>query len=106
MLRILDSKDPLDIALVQGTAEGVGPLPLLKEFLSEDSVQRFQTVTRGLDALGIAYTLNPFLMRGLDYYSHTAFEFVDARHDGRQSAVLVRACVRVCVHYLASACFH
>jgi histidyl-tRNA synthetase len=67
-LRILDSKDEGDRAVV---AEA----PLFGDYLNQASRDFFAAVTRGLDALGIRYKLNPRLVRGLDYYCHTAFEF-------------------------------
>ena len=45
------------------------------EFLNERSRVFFDTVRRGLDKLGIGQVWNPYLVRGLDYYAHTAFEF-------------------------------
>jgi histidyl-tRNA synthetase len=68
-LRVLDSKDEGDRAVVQGA-------PLLQDSLNEPSRAFFAQVLAGLDALGVAYELNPRLVRGLDYYTHTAFEFV------------------------------
>jgi histidyl-tRNA synthetase len=68
-LRILDSKDPGDQRLA---AEA----PDFAEYLNESSGEFFARVRDGLDRLGIAYRLNPRLVRGLDYYTHTAFEFV------------------------------
>jgi histidyl-tRNA synthetase len=68
-LRILDSKDPGDRALI---AEA----PQFADYLNQASRDFFAAVTGGLDALEIAYELNPRLVRGLDYYCHTAFEFV------------------------------
>jgi histidyl-tRNA synthetase len=68
-LRILDSKDPGDIAI---NVEA----PEFHRHLNPQSTAFFDAVKRGLDALGIAYRLNPRLVRGLDYYTHTAFEFV------------------------------
>jgi histidyl-tRNA synthetase len=68
-LRILDSKDPGDIAI---NVEA----PEFHRHLNPQSTEFFDAVKRGLDALGIAYRLNPRLVRGLDYYTHTAFEFV------------------------------
>jgi histidyl-tRNA synthetase len=79
-LRILDSKDEGDRALV-ATA------PLFAGYLNDASKQFFQTVTDGLDALGIAYRIEPRLVRGLDYYSHTTFEFVTTEL-GSQGTVL------------------
>ena len=66
-LRILDSKSPQTQAVV---AEA----PQLVESLSEASRQRFERVRQALDQLAIPYRLNPRLVRGLDYYTHTAFE--------------------------------
>jgi histidyl-tRNA synthetase len=68
-LRILDSKDSADRALVMEA-------PRFGEYLNQQSRDFFAAVTDGLDALGIAYQRNPLLVRGLDYYCHTAFEFV------------------------------
>jgi len=67
-LRILDSKDPGDRALI---AEA----PQFADHLNQASRDFFAAVTGGLEALGISYVLNPRLVRGLDYYCHTAFEF-------------------------------
>ncbi len=66
-LRILDSKSPDTQAILTGA-------PLLGDCLSEASRQRFERVRRALDQLEIPYRLNPRLVRGLDYYTHTAFE--------------------------------
>ena len=55
--------------------------------LNEDSRAFFAEVQAGLDALGIAYRINPALVRGLDYYTHTAFEFTTTAL-GAQGAVL------------------
>jgi histidyl-tRNA synthetase len=66
-LRILDSKDKRTQEIVQGA-------PSLLEYLSSDSQQRFEQVQQLLSDLGIAYNINSRLVRGLDYYSHTAFE--------------------------------
>jgi histidyl-tRNA synthetase len=79
-LRILDSKDERDLALHVGA-------PHFDEFLTPESRNFFRTVCAGLDALGISYKLNPRLVRGLDYYTHTAFEFVTSEL-GSQGAVL------------------
>jgi len=68
-LRILDSKDPGDRAVV---AEA----PLYGDHLTGEASDFFAAVRDGLDRLGIAYVLTPHLVRGLDYYCHTAFEFV------------------------------
>jgi histidyl-tRNA synthetase len=79
-LRILDSKDAGDRELVEGA-------PLFEDYLNSESRDFFAAVLEGLDALGIAYTLSPRLVRGLDYYCHTAFEFTTDRL-GAQSAVM------------------
>ena len=79
-LRILDSKDPRDREVVTGA-------PLFSASLDAESTDFFAQVRAGLDALGIAYRLNPRLVRGLDYYCHTAFEFTTEAL-GAQGAVL------------------
>ena len=79
-LRILDSKDEGDRKLIEGA-------PSYADHLNAASRDFFAAVTQGLDRLGIAYHLEPRLVRGLDYYSHTAFEFV-AGELGAQSTVL------------------
>jgi histidyl-tRNA synthetase len=79
-LRILDSKDPGDRAILEGA-------PLLTESVNFSSHVFFEQVRAGLDALGIAYQINPRLVRGLDYYAHTAFEFTTTEL-GAQGAVL------------------
>jgi histidyl-tRNA synthetase len=68
-LRILDSKDPGDIRI---NADA----PRFEAFLNPLSQQFFAEVRRGLDRIGIDYRLNQRLVRGLDYYTHTVFEFV------------------------------
>ncbi len=79
-LRILDSKDEGDRKIVRDA-------PLMADFLNSESEDFFAAVCEGLDVLEIAYNLNPRLVRGLDYYTHTAFEFVtDAL--GAQGAVI------------------
>jgi histidyl-tRNA synthetase len=78
-LRILDSKHPATQAIV-------GNAPVLTDHLDEDSKAHFAELKAGLDALGIPYTVNPRLVRGLDYYSRTVFEWItDAL--GSQDAV-------------------
>jgi histidyl-tRNA synthetase len=79
-LRILDSKDA-------GDGEILRDAPVLTECLNEPSQAFFAKVRMGLDALGIAYQINPRLVRGLDYYTHTAFEFTTTEL-GAQGAVL------------------
>jgi histidyl-tRNA synthetase len=68
-LRVLDSKDP-------GDREVVASAPSLAESLNSRSQDFFAAVLRGLDQAEIAYRPNPRLVRGLDYYCHTTFEFV------------------------------
>jgi len=78
-LRILDSKHAPTQALVANA-------PLLTDHLDEESKAHFAELRAGLDALGIPYVVNPRLVRGLDYYSRTVFEWVtDAL--GSQDAV-------------------
>lgn len=79
-LRILDSKDAGDQALVEGA-------PLFEGYLNPLSQDFFGAVKAGLDALGIAYQVTPRLVRGIDYYCHTAFEFVSNRL-GAQATVM------------------
>ncbi len=79
-LRILDSKD-------QGDRELIAGAPLMSDHLNQRSADYFARVREGLDALGIAYHLEPTLVRGLDYYTHTAFEFVTGEL-GAQGAVI------------------
>ena len=67
-LRILDSKDPGDREVIAGA-------PTLPEHLDDESKNFFAAVRGGLDALGVPYKVSPHLVRGLDYYCHTAFEF-------------------------------
>ncbi len=68
-LRILDTKNPAMQALAEGA-------PRLIDHLGEASRKHFDAVRAVLDANGIAYTINPRLVRGLDYYNLTVFEFV------------------------------
>jgi len=86
-LRILDSKDPRDKVFL-------GDAPKIDQFLSEDAQTFFASVTDGLDAAGVKWRRAENLVRGLDYYRHTAFEFIpdegSAAADalGSQSTVL------------------
>ncbi len=78
-LRILDSKNP-DLQRLIAAA------PLLTDYLDPESQAHFAALRASLDAMGIAYTVNPRLVRGLDYYSRTVFEWItDAL--GAQDAV-------------------
>jgi histidyl-tRNA synthetase len=78
-LRVLDSKDAGTQALLAGA-------PQLADALSGESHERFFRVRQGLEALGIPFRLNPRLVRGLDYYGHTAFE-ITSSHLGAQATV-------------------
>jgi histidyl-tRNA synthetase len=68
-LRILDTKNPAMQALVEGA-------PQLLEFLGPESLGHFQRVQDILQASGVAYRINPRLVRGMDYYNLTVFEFI------------------------------
>jgi len=82
-LRVLDSKEPNDQALIDG-------LPKIADYLDEASRAHFDAVRTALDACGVAYTVNPRLVRGLDYYTRTTFEFTvpDGSGLGTQNALL------------------
>lgn len=79
-LRILDSKEAQDRPIADSA-------PDIDEFLSDEAAAFFASVTRGLDAANVAWQRNSRLVRGLDYYRHTAFEFVTDRL-GAQGTVL------------------
>lgn len=79
-LRILDSKDPRDRPVADSA-------PDIDAFLTDEARSFFDKVTAGLDAAGVAWERNARLVRGLDYYRHTAFEFVTDRL-GAQGTVL------------------
>lgn len=68
-LRVLDSKNPQ-------TQEILADAPELSDYLSEESAAHFNQLKALLDAAGLSYEVNPRLVRGLDYYSHTVFEWV------------------------------
>jgi histidyl-tRNA synthetase len=78
-LRILDSKNPEIQDVIAGA-------PVLTEYLDAESREHFNALCRHLDAVGIKYVLNPRLVRGLDYYSRTVFEWVTTEL-GSQGAV-------------------
>lgn len=86
-LRILDSKDPRDKPFLADA-------PKIDAFLSEEASAFFAAVTSGLDAAGVKWVRAESLVRGLDYYRHTAFEFIpdegsaSAAALGSQSTVL------------------
>ena len=79
-LRVLDCKRP---ACVAATADA----PRMVDFLDEACAEHFARVRRGLDALGITHHLQPRLVRGLDYYTRTTFEFAATALDSAQNAV-------------------
>ncbi|WP_374596315.1 histidine--tRNA ligase [Sphingosinicella sp.] len=79
-LRILDSKDAADKALVADA-------PRIDAYMSAEAGAWFDAVRKGLDAAGVAYQRNEALVRGLDYYRHTTFEFI-TEHLGAQGTVL------------------
>ncbi len=79
-MRILDSKDPRDRPIADSA-------PGIDGYLTAEAADFFAAVTGGLDAAGVKWTRNDRLVRGLDYYRHTAFEFVTDRL-GAQGTVL------------------
>jgi histidyl-tRNA synthetase len=82
-LRVLDSKAPEDQEIING-------LPKIADFLDDASREHFAQVLAALDACGVVYTVNPRLVRGLDYYTRTTFEFTipDGSGLGTQNALL------------------
>ena len=79
-LRVLDAKRPSDRAVVQDA-------PRIAAFLSDASAAHYERVVRGLDAVGVEYVEAPLLVRGLDYYRRTTFEFAATALDAAQNAV-------------------
>lgn len=71
-LRVLDDKRP-------EMQEQLADAPLMLDYLNAECREHFETVTGMLDDMGVAYEINPRMVRGLDYYTKTCFEFV---HDG------------------------
>ena len=82
-LRVLDSKDP-------GDQDIINALPKIADYLDDDSRVHFEQVMATLDACGVPYTVTPRLVRGLDYYTRTTFEFTvpDGSGLGTQNALL------------------
>lgn len=80
ILRVLDSKDERDIKVVEGA-------PMLIDHMDEESLEHFEKVKQILLAAGISFEIDPKLVRGLDYYTHTTFEVVSGSV-GAQSALL------------------
>ncbi len=68
-LRVLDSKEENDIKIVQNS-------PSIIDFLDDESRRMFENLINGLEKLSVNYNINRFLVRGLDYYNHSAFEYV------------------------------
>jgi histidyl-tRNA synthetase len=79
-LRILDSKDPKDRAIC-------GDAPTVDDYLTSEASEFFAAVVAGIEAAGVPWKRNARLVRGLDYYRHTAFEFVTDRL-GAQGTVI------------------
>lgn len=78
-LRVLDSKE-------RATQKIVAQAPQILNHLSDASKQHFEAVLEYLDAMNVSYELNPQMVRGLDYYTHTVFEFYGER-EGSQSSI-------------------
>jgi histidyl-tRNA synthetase len=79
-IRVLDSKDP-------DWQEVVERAPQITSSLGDHAREHFEAVQRGLDSLGIAHDINPRLVRGLDYYTSTTFEFASQALDSAQNAI-------------------
>lgn len=79
-LRILDSKD-------EGDRKIVADAPMMADSMTDNAKAFFDELLSGLNAIGIEYVISPRLVRGLDYYAHTAFEFT-TDHLGAQGTVL------------------
>ena len=79
-LRILDSKRREDQALINAA-------PKIRDFLSADAANHFDSVLRALDALGVKYAIDDRLVRGLDYYRRTTFEFVSTALKAAHTAI-------------------
>ncbi|MSX79496.1 MAG: histidine--tRNA ligase [Actinobacteria bacterium] len=79
-LRVLDSKREQDAPLVAAA-------PVICDFYSADAAEHFASVLAGLDRLAIPYEVRPSLVRGLDYYRKTTFEFIGAALESSQNAV-------------------
>jgi len=78
-MRILDCKSPEDQKLVEGA-------PVMLDYLCDDCREAFEDLKSDLEAMDIAYTVDPGIVRGLDYYTKTAFEFI-SENIGAQSTV-------------------
>lgn len=78
-MRVLDSKSPKTAIVLEN-------VPEVTDYLNDKSKAHFEAVLAYLDTVGIKYTQNPLLVRGLDYYSDTVFEFIGAR-EGQQASL-------------------
>jgi histidyl-tRNA synthetase len=79
-MRVLDSKRPQTRAVTEDAPRSV-------DFLSSGASAHFERVRAGLDALGVAHRLEPRLVRGIDYYTHTTFEFAATALEGAQNGI-------------------
>ena len=79
-LRVLDSKDKNDQDIIRDA-------PDIIDFLDEESKAFFDNLIRGLDELKINYKINRFLVRGLDYYNHTAFEYITSDNKSQNTVL-------------------
>lgn len=79
-LRVLDSKRREDQGLINGA-------PKIRDYLSADAANHFDLVLRALDALGVKYAIDDRLVRGLDYYRRTTFEFVSTALKAAHTAI-------------------
>jgi histidyl-tRNA synthetase len=79
-LRVLDSKRREDQVVIKDA-------PKIRDFLSEDAANHFDSVLRALDALGVKYAIDDRLVRGLDYYRRTTFEFVSTALKAAHTAI-------------------
>lgn len=77
-LRLLDSKEEYTMSLLEGA-------PQILDWLDEKSKEHFMKVIEFLDEVEMPYVLNPYLVRGLDYYTHTVFEFVPEGEEGEKT---------------------
>ena len=79
-MRVLDSKRPI-------TIDAIADVPRITDRLSPEAAERFERVKAGLTRIGVDFVVEPRLVRGLDYYTHTTFEFVSSALDAAQSTI-------------------
>ncbi|NQV98016.1 MAG: histidine--tRNA ligase, partial [Acidimicrobiaceae bacterium] len=79
-LRVLDSKRDADQEIIAGA-------PVIRDFISKQASDHFDAVLRALDSSNVAYTINNRLVRGLDYYQRTTFEFVSISLESAHTAI-------------------